>query len=327
MTTRVQLTRRAPIDYPTHMDPTYTITCCPAPQRADALRSLHAGLPADQQTALVHALDAVRQQDESVFDGLLVATESDVLVGAVWAQLSAGRTAAIWLPDVRSPAALDLMRAIALFLDQQQVTLAQFLVTDDSDVDPEVLAAGDFKKLVRLAYLTVDVDSSLTVEPLTVETSSPLTFQPNANAQPDRLGKLLFRTYEGSQDCPQLNGVRSADEVLAGYRQQGTFADERWFFVQSEDREVGALILTEHADTKNWELVYMGLVPEARGNGWGRAILDFARLQAGHGGAERLVLAVDEANSHAMTMYQRAGMKVWDRRTVYARLRPTNASS
>jgi len=131
----------------------------------------------------------------------------------------------------------------------------------------------------------------------------------------------LLRTYEESQDCPQLNGVRNSIDVLEGYREQGVFAPERWFFVQREDHDVGALILTDHPEGGNWELVYMGLVPEARGNGLGRQILDFAMWQAGLGGAERLVLAVDEANQYAREMYERAGFVAWDYRTVYARLR------
>jgi len=310
------------IDYPACMDQNYAITPCPAALRADALRVLHAGLPADQQTALVHALDAVRQQDESVFAGLLVAAKSDVLIGAAWVQLTAGQTATIWLPDASSPAALDLMQAIAVFLDQQRVVLALFLVSDDSSIDQDLLAAADFKKLAQLAYLTADADSFPKIEP-----SSQLVFHPNASAEPERLGKLLFRTYEGSQDCPQLTGVRSANDVLTGYRDQGTFAAERWFFVRHEDRDVGALILTEHANTGNWELAYMGLVPEARGNGWGQKILGFAMFQARLGDAQRLVLAVDEANQHALAMYQQAGFMAWDHRTVYARLRPNTLTA
>ena len=68
------------------------------------------------------------------------------------------------------------------------------------------------------------------------------------------------------------------------------------------------------------ELVYMGIVPAARGQGFGWQILQFALWQAELGKAERLVLAVDEDNEHALRTYRRAGLVVWDRRTVYARL-------
>ncbi len=289
-----------------------TIACCTAVQRADALRVLHAGLPTDQQIGLVHALQAVRGQDDSVFKGLLVATTDDKIVAATWAQLSAGQTAVVWLPDASKPAAVGLMTVLAAFLDANDVTLTQFLVSADGSVSSELLTAGGFEKLAKLAYLTVDCRLFDTAPP-----DGQLVFQPDADADPLRLGELLQRTYEGSQDCPRLNGVRDSIDILEGYREQGTFAPECWFFVQREGVDVGALIL----DTGNWELVYMGLVPEARGTGWGRQILKFALWQAQQGGAERLVLAVDEANQYALEMYERAGFVAWDYRTVYARLR------
>jgi len=132
----------------------------------------------------------------------------------------------------------------------------------------------------------------------------------------------LLRTYVGSLDCPALNGVRASDDVLAGYREQGTLVSSCWYFIQQQDSDIGALILSKHVESESWELVYMGLVPEARGAGFGQQIIEFAMWQAGRGGAKRLVLAVDEANQPAIDMYQRAGFVGWNYRTVFARLRP-----
>ena len=295
----------------------FTIARCPVAQRADALRILHAGLPIDQQSGLVHALQAAGDQNDVAFDGLLVAQTPDELVGVAWAQLTAGRTAVVWLPAASSPAAKGLMEALAAYLDENDVALAQFLLSAEDKVAPELLVAADIQPLAKLAYLTID--SRLFP---TDFSNDQLAFHAHASAESARLGALLLRTYVGSHDCPQLDGVRSAVDVVEGYREQGTFAPERWFFVQREERDIGTLILTTYADTGNWELVYMGLVPEARGFGWGRQILEFAMWQARLGGAERLVLAVDESNHFALEMYQRAGFVAWDYRTVYARLRP-----
>ena len=297
------------------MGNSYTIASCTAEKRADALRVLHAGLPPDQQMGLVHALQAVQDQGDSAFAGLLLATDAGEIIAATWAQLNAGQTAVVWLPDQTSSAALGLMEALAGFLEANQITLAQLLVGASGVVSAELLAAGEFQMLAKLAYLAADCCFFPTEQP-----TSQLQFQPDAGSDPHRLGELLLRTYEGSQDCPQLNGVRNTEDTLEGYREQGEFAPERWFFVQHEQQDVGALILTAHTDAGNWELVYMGLVPEARGNGFGQQILNFALWQAGLGGAERLVLAVDEANQYAREMYERAGFVAWDYRTVYARL-------
>jgi ribosomal protein S18 acetylase RimI-like enzyme len=80
------------------------------------------------------------------------------------------------------------------------------------------------------------------------------------------------------------------------------------------------LILAGHAAAGNWELVYMGVTPEARGRGLGANIVHFALNVAARGGAQRVVLAVDAANQPAVEMYRRAGFLEWERRTVFARL-------
>ncbi len=293
-------------------------TCrCSPEQRTDALRVLHSGLPYGQQLALVQALQGTRDQGHAEFDGLLIALAADQVVAAAWAQLTPGRTAVVWLPDANSPAALALMRAMAEFLDACEVTLAQFLAADDEIVSLELLEAGGFHELAKLAYLAADQ----ALFPRHCPTSQ-LEFSSHADDTPERLGELLVRTYEGSLDCPQLNGIRDSSDVLDGYRQQGTFDPERWFIVANQGEDIGTLILTVHSDSGNWELVYMGLVPEQRGNGFGREVLDYAMWKAGEGGAERLVLAVDQDNQPALENYERAGFVAWDRRTVYARLRP-----
>ncbi len=310
------LPKLVPIDYSSQMSKSFRMTCCSPTMRPDALRMLHEGLPEGQRTALVHALNATQDQIEHSFSGLLVAVDSLGLQGAVWVQLATGKTAVVWPPSNSSSAAEALMQEAAAFLDQHAISLAQILVCPDSPCESKLLATGGFQKLSDLAYLTLDRNFFPTSEPL-----CDLQFLPKASESPKRLGELLLRTYEGSLDCPKLNGVRNAEDVLDGYATQGTFAAERWFFACFNDQDVGALILTEHAESANWELVYMGVTPAARGKGFGWQIVQFALWQASRGNAERVVLAVDETNKHALSTYRKAGFIVWDRRTVFARLR------
>ena len=39
----------------------------------------------------------------------------------------------------------------------------------------------------------------------------------------------------------------------------------------NDGRDVGVLLLADHPRARHWELMYMGLVPEARGTGLGPA--------------------------------------------------------
>jgi mycothiol synthase len=79
------------------------------------------------------------------------------------------------------------------------------------------------------------------------------------------------------------------------------------------------LLLADHPSARHWELVYMGIVPQARGRGWGRQITQHAQFLARRHNIERIVLAVDAANSPALAMYRSAAFEPWDRRTVYVR--------
>ena len=79
------------------------------------------------------------------------------------------------------------------------------------------------------------------------------------------------------------------------------------------------MLLADHPKARHWELMYMGLVPEVRGRGWGRQITRYAQWLARGAAIERIVVAVDAANSPADAMYRSTGFEMWDRRTVYLR--------
>ena len=149
--------------------------------------------------------------------------------------------------------------------------------------------------------------------------ASDLTFEGVDDAELDTLAPLIERTYENTLDCPALNGRRDCSQVVAGYR--ATCHDDlsHWFIVRHQDETLGCLLLSHDARHANWELIYMGLLPEARGRGWGLEIVRHAQwLVAAHGG-ERLVLAVDAANQPAVAIYAAAGFLAWDRRSVFVK--------
>jgi GNAT superfamily N-acetyltransferase len=71
------------------------------------------------------------------------------------------------------------------------------------------------------------------------------------------------------------------------------------------------------------ELVYFGLVPEARGAGYGEWLIRWAQYVAREAGRERIVLAVDARNQPASDTYLRCGFEEWGRRAVWLRLLPS----
>jgi ribosomal protein S18 acetylase RimI-like enzyme len=104
------------------------------------------------------------------------------------------------------------------------------------------------------------------------------------------------------------------DDVLAGYRATGVFAAERWLLVEHGARDVGCLLLTDHPHTEQWELMYMGLIPAARGHGWGPRIVQHAQRLAAAARRHALSLAVDINNLPALRVYRQNGFCMLDQR-------------
>lgn len=248
-------------------------------------------------------------------EGLRIARREGRLVGVVFAQLQAGKTSVLWpprlVPDEPPSTAEQLVHVVSAWLAQSQVRVAHALLESEDRQDLAVLEASGFQPLAKLLYM-VSEDSVLPRQP----PPTVLQFEPNALSDRERFARILEATYEGTLDCPALDGVRPMDEVIEGYRATGVYSPSRWFFVRHEDCDVGCLLLTDHPDSGVWELIYMGLIPSARGSGWGGDVSRYAQWLTHQAGRRRLVVAADVANSPAVRMYTSAGFELWDRRVV-----------
>ena len=125
-----------------------------------------------------------------------------------------------------------------------------------------------------------------------------------------------MRTYEGTLDCPELNGRRTIEEIIAGHEHQGRFRPELWWLVQEGGRPVGVVLLTELPGPEGWELSYVGVVPEARRRGIGQTLSQWALHEAKQAGMPQLKVAVDTRNHPARQLYEKMGFVHHDQREV-----------
>ena len=257
-------------------------------------------------------------------DGLLVAVRDSKVAAAIFGHVQAGRTALLWPPRIaeEEPAAtgVELVRVAVQRLVEQGVCVVQACPEPEAPADAAPLEAAGFRHVTDLLYL-VSLDQTFPTSP----PASELEFEPYRESQQQRLGNLVEQTYQGTLDCPQLNGVRASDDVLAGYRATGVFDPGRWFLVREQGEDVGCLLLAEHPESRQWELVYVGLVPSARGRGLAAQTVRHAQWLARQAGARQLVLAVDADNAPALRVYAEAGFVAWDRRPVYLQIFPAAA--
>ena len=82
---------------------------------------------------------------------------------------------------------------------------------------------------------------------------------------------------------------------------------------------MGCLLVNLHPDVNHAEIVYLGLIPEVRGRGWGLLLTRRAQQLARERHCERVVLAVDAANEPAARLYADAGFSQFDRRAIWIR--------
>jgi ribosomal protein S18 acetylase RimI-like enzyme len=287
------------------------IITCPAPLTLDALALALADLTPQQRR------DYVTVRPGEMIEGLVVALDDNQLLGASWGQRQPGSTAILWPPqliDGHDPAlAARLACRVAAELDASDIRMAQVLLHERHAPPAAALESAGFNWLADLLYLSCEAVASSATSAATLE------FEPYTESQYARLAAVVERTYEATQDCAQLGGRRPMDEVLGGYRATGEFRPENWQFVRSEGEDVGVLLLADHRAAKHWELMYMGLVPSARGRKLGCDVVRHAQRLASAARAERIVLAVDAENIPAIKMYNETGFILWDRRTVFVR--------
>jgi len=175
-----------------------------------------------------------------------------------------------------------------------------------------ILRESGFILATRLLYLVSPSSAAPDQEP-----HSSLSFLSLSTGDDERLRGLIERTYIETQDCPDVGSWRDTSDVLAGYRATGEYDPSRWLLVQREGEDVGCLLLTEHPAQRQWELVYMGVVPEARGQGYGIEVVRYGQWRARQAGSEQLVLAVDAMNERALEVYAACGFVAWAERSVW----------
>ena len=275
-------------------------------------------LPAVERTANLNATLAAAKAGRASLADLWEARRGPQLVGAVWGCAMPGRQAVVWPARIvdgePESTAAALHERLETALAAREVRMCQSLISERTGVDVVRLVAAGFQHVADLQYLVCTAEDFPNEPP-----RDALTFECFSESAGARLTQLVAETYCDTLDCPRLNDVRDMDDVLAGYRQTGAFAPERWLIVRHAERDVGCLLLADHPHDDQWELVYMGIVPAARGRGYGLQITRHALWLTQRAGRQRLILAVDAANEPALAMYAAAGLRLWNLRSAFVK--------
>ncbi len=290
-------------------------------EQPEAVQILFRHASAEERTGMVERAERLLAAGDLDGQGLFVARRGQRLTGAILASLAPGAVGLVWPPQEENgePIVEDaLVAAVVSWLTANGVRTAQALLRQEEAPLGNALVRNGFPHITTLWFMRHPLELPA-VDWCEV---GELDFQAFAPAQEALFERTLLETYEGTRDCPELNGVRAVKDILAGHRAQGRFDPETWWLVRHEGEAAGVLLVSAGLSNPAWELIYMGLRPGCRGRGLGRQLVRKALCAAKLAGAAELLLSVDERNCFARRLYDAVGFEIIEGRDVYLAILP-----
>lgn len=228
---------------------------------------------------------------------------------------SPGRTGVLFLPAYglsggSESAQASLIELVISDLHRRNIRLAQCLLHLDDRYNERILLRGCFRPIAELIYLErlVCTDTAFECAGLKGDGEPSALFWDEYNPSSHRdFAELIIQSYQGSLDCPALTGLREIEDIIAGHKAVGLFQSHRWRLARLKGRAVGCILLGENPLRRVLEVAYMGVHPDFRSRGIGRALLDETVKLAYRERFEKVALAVDAANVPATRLYNSVG--------------------
>ena len=262
---------------------------------------------------------------------------------------SPGRTAFIYTSGspvakgAEDDSAAQALKQLCRWAFEQDCNLLQVMLEPADNVRRQICLRSGFKQLTDLIYLF----RSCKRQEAEYTTSENVNWLIYDKKHHDLFKQVLLETYRDSLDCPELENIREAEDVIRSHKSSGCFdprcwklllcgespedlskadpkrekqlieIDQQFFKGESKGCSAGGVILLAPLqDGSTMELVYMGLSPAVRGRGLAKVLLHEALACAGRSGANSMVLAVDCRNYIAHQLYKSFGFHEAIRRTV-----------
>src|SRR5438128_308372 len=173
--------------------------------------------------------------------GIMVARTPGSLAGVQVCIPLAGKSGLFWLPQVEagwegSDLGQHLVQSAVAWVRQRGAKLAQAILHPSDVVRAVPLLRCGFHRITRLQYLRHELSD---VAPLPALPARLQPFSPNLESL---FQQTLLRSYDDTLDCPELNGVRTVEEIIEGHRAQGIWRQELWWLAWVNDVPAGVVM-------------------------------------------------------------------------------------
>jgi ribosomal protein S18 acetylase RimI-like enzyme len=215
-------------------------------------------------------------------------------------------------PGVDTEALAELLRRVVREGFASGAAMMQSMIDPSEEPGAAVLAEAGLEKLATLVRMRRDV------RPLPEPRQKRAwVYLRGEQIEAKSLQALIAATYENTRDCPGLCGRRRMEDVLASHRATGRYTPQWWQVANWEDRPVGCALVNRRAGGQA-ELVYLGVRPEARGEGLGWDLVCRGLSQIHQAGVDEMHLMVDRDNAPAMKLYESMSFERGRQRDVWA---------
>ncbi len=293
-------------------DPLAGVVFAPVPvvRRREMMTLLMTGNAHSSRTAVDQFFGSTASQslDLQDFWGAFRADAEGEAIASLLLVRSPGRTAIVFVSPLlddadKQPIVSTLIHRALAVQDTDDVHLAQALLEPSQSREAEALTSAGFHKLAHLVYMQRPTERNR------VDLTNEPTLQAHRWTGDNRalFVDAILASYQQTADCPGLIGMREMDDIIDGHQATGEFDPDHWMVLTANGESVGVLLLNRVLNRQGMEIVYLGLAPAARGKGLGRRLVQHAINTAHAQGVKQIVLAVDELNQPAMTLYRKLG--------------------
>lgn len=282
-------------------------------------------LPAENRAAQIAVLQSFAKGGALDPENLWIAVQDDSLCGVLLQIPQPGRVAFVWPPVIAASQtetsatniADALLQSASRHADASGIQFSQVLLAEGESVPPPSLCRNGYGLIATLLVVERALHGG-TLIPIDMA----LREETYAECHEERLAKLVQSTFEGTQDCPAVARWRTGMDALERHRAAAPEHLRHWSFLRSKGRDVAVLLLVENETDSIVEIDYFGVIPEARGQGYGRQAIEWGLKFAQERGAASLRAFVDSNNHYAYKVYAECGFAVTSRRTVLVRMHP-----
>ena len=275
-------------------------------EREEALRFLFQH-SSEQEQRITAALSLMSSGELSP-DELLILHDDFTMRAVLLFQTLPGAAVLFWPPMGEDQGQDLLLQHSRSWLHEEGRKVAQALFDEEERALDASLIRNGFQHVSVLWYLRhflhLSVSELKSKDRLTILT---------AHDHHELFVSTIQKTYGQTLDFPELNNRRTLEEILQGHQGE----ENIWWVALLQNEPVGVALMTAHQNPDCWELEYMGVTPQARGQGIGREILTKVLLEAKTAEMMEVNLTVDQRNTPARSLYRSMGFEPFDSREVY----------